>query len=504
MPPQDWRRSVLIAEHVPHLTRAEYNRVPLTRRVLADLDTPLSAYAKLAIGKYSFLLESVEGGEKWGRYSIIGLPARRTIEVRGHQLVVREGDAVIEDLELDDPLDFIETYQAGFSAPALEDLPRFCGGLVGYFGYDTVRLVEPRLAGSNPPDPLDMPDIFLLQVDEFLIFDNLRGELILVKYVDADDRAARTSAESELEALAQRLQAPLPSFPASTATTPVEEADFESEFGSEAFMAAVDRIKQYIVDGDVMQVVLAQRLSVELDVAPLNVYRALRHLNPSPYLFFLDFGDFHVVGSSPEILVRLEDGLVTTRPLAGTRRRGQTQEEDAELERELLADPKERAEHLMLIDLGRNDIGRVAKTGTVRVTEKMVIERYSHVMHISSNVEGELQDGRSAIDVLRATLPVGTLSGAPKIRAMEIIDELEPVKRGVYGGAVGYLSWNGNMDTAIAIRTAVIKNGRLYIGAGCGIVADSVPQLEWDESMNKGRAIFRAVRMAQAGLEPSD
>ena len=495
---------MLKAEHSHRLQDAEYNRVPLTRRVLADLDTPLSAYVKLALGKHSFLLESVEGGEKWGRYSIIGLPARRTIEVRGNRVVVSEDGAVIADLDVDDPLAFIETYQAGFRAPALKDLPRFCGGLVGYFGYDTVRFIEPRLRDSHPPDPLDVPDIFLLQVDEFLIFDNLRGELVLVKYVDADDETARVSAEADLEKLAQRLKAPLPSFPTSVTVNPVEETDFESEFGTKAFMAAVDRIKQYIVDGDVMQVVLAQRLSVELDVPPLDVYRALRHLNPSPYLFFLDFGEFHVVGSSPEILVRLEDGLVTTRPLAGTRPRGRTPEEDVRLERELLTDPKECAEHLMLIDLGRNDIGRVAKTGTVRVTEKMVIERYSHVMHISSNVEGELQDGKSAIDVLRATLPVGTLSGAPKIRAMEIIDELEPVKRGVYGGAVGYLSWNGNMDTAIAIRTAVMKDGRLYIEAGCGVVADSVPQFEWDESMNKGRAIFRAVAMAQSGLEPSD
>ncbi len=493
-----------MAGHAQHLPDAAYNRVPLTRRVLADLDTPLSAYVKLALGRYSFLLESVEGGEKWGRYSIIGLPARRTIEVRDNRVIVKEGGTVIDDLEVDDPLAYIETYQAGFSAPELEDLPRFCGGLVGYFGYDTVRFVEPRLRGSNPPDPLDMPDIFLLQVDEFLIFDNLRGELVLVKYVDVDDEAARVCAERDLEKLAQRLKAPLPNVATIGAASAVKESDFESEFGSEAFIAAVDRIKQYIVDGDVMQVVLAQRLSVELDVAPLDVYRALRHLNPSPYLFFLDLGEAHVVGSSPEILVRLEDGVVTTRPLAGTRPRGRTPEEDDKLEKELLADPKERAEHLMLIDLGRNDIGRVAKTGTVRVTEKMVVERYSHVMHISSNVEGELQDGRSAIDVLRATLPVGTLSGAPKIRAMEIIDELEPVKRGVYGGAVGYLSWNGNMDTAIAIRTAVMKGGRLYIEAGCGVVADSVPQLEWDESMNKARAIFRAVAMAQGGLEPSD
>ena len=491
-------------KRINELRGAEYKRVPATRRVLADLDTPLSVYAKLARGKHSFLLESVEGGEKWGRYSIIGLPATRTIVVRGNRVTVSEGERAIEEMTVEDPLAFIEAYQARFTVPPSEDLPRFCGGLVGYFGYDAVRFVEPRLRDTSPPDPLNTPDIFLLQADEFVIFDNLRGELLLVNYIDADDRSARECAAGKLEELAQRLKAPVPAFPVATGNTPADEADFDSEFGSEAFIRAVERVKQYIIDGDVMQVVLAQRLSIDLDVPPLHVYRALRHLNPSPYLFYLNLGDFHVVGSSPEILVRLEDGLVTTRPLAGTRPRGRSPEEDLALERELLSDPKERAEHLMLIDLGRNDIGRVSETGSVRVTEKMVIERYSHVMHISSNVEGTLQAGKTAMDVLRATLPVGTLSGAPKIRAMEIIDELEPVKRGVYGGAVGYLSWNGNMDTAIAIRTAVMKEGRLYIEAGCGIVADSVPQLEWEETMNKGRAIFRAVAMAQSGLEPAD
>jgi len=479
-------------------------RVPLTRRVLADLDTPLSAYAKLALGKNSFLLESIEGGEKWGRYSIIGLPARRTIEVRGNQVLVRENNAVIEDLILEDPMEFIESYHNRFSVSSPEDLPRFCGGLVGYFGYDTVRFVEPHLAKSTPPDPLKMPDIYLLQIDDFLIFDNLRGEITLVKYVDTEDRDAEKKARDYLDGLSQRLKAPLPDFSRHQTVEAVKETDFHSEFGRERFLAAVDSVKRYIVDGDVMQVVLAQRLSVELKISPLDVYRALRHLNPSPYLFFFDLGDFHVVGSSPEILVRVENGLITTRPLAGTRPRGDTPEEDSRLERELLADPKECAEHLMLIDLGRNDVGRVAKTGTVRVTEKMTIERYSHVMHISSNIEGQLREDCSAIDVLRVALPVGTLSGAPKIRAMEIINELEPIKRGVYGGAIGYLSWNGNMDTAIAIRTAVVKNGRLYVQVGCGVVADSVPQTEWEESMNKGRAMINAVSMAQSGLQLMD
>ncbi len=485
------------------LRAAGYNRVPVTRRVLADLDTPLSAYAKLALGRHTFLLESVEGGEKWGRYSIIGLPAVRTIVVCGNHVAVCDHGVPVEEFESEDPLTFIADYQARIHAPTVEELPRFCGGLVGYFGYDTVRYIEPRLRASMPPDPLGTPDIYLMQVDEFVIFDNLRGELLLVKYIDTNDEALLDDAKRELAALAARLQAPAPAFPLHSTDAPLREVDFQSEFGRESFQQAVERIKQYIVDGDVMQVVLAQRLSVELSLPPLNVYRALRHLNPSPYLFFLDLGDFQVIGSSPEVLVRLENGIVTSRPLAGTRSRGRTMEEDAALERELLSDPKELAEHLMLIDLHRNDIGRVVEIGSVRVTEQMVIERYSHVMHISSNVEGRLRADKSAMDVLRATLPVGTLSGAPKIRAMQIIDELEPVKRGIYGGAVGYLSWNGNMDTAIAIRTAVMHQGRLYIEAGAGIVADSVPQLEWEETMNKGRAIFRAVAMAQNGLEPA-
>ena len=482
---------------------AVIRRVALTRRVLADLDTPLSVYAKLGLGRHSFLLESVEGGEKWGRYSIIGLPATRTLVVRGNEVTVSDGDRVVEQHTVPDPLTFVAAYLERYDAPELPELPRFCGGLVGYFGYDTVRYVEPRVAATSPPDALGTPDIYLLQVDDFVVFDNLRGELMLVKYVDADDEQARHAGEAELARLAVRLREPLPALPVDRAAQTSSERDFVSEFGHEAFLAAVERIKRYIVDGDVMQVVPSQRMSAEVDIAPISIYRALRHLNPSPYLYFFDLGDFHVVGSSPEILVRVEDGVVTTRPLAGTRPRGRTEDEDQRLEQELLADPKELAEHLMLIDLGRNDIGRVAEIGSVEVTEKMVIERYSHVMHISSTVEGRLRADKTALDALRATLPVGTLSGAPKIRAIEIIDELEPVRRGIYGGAVGYLSWNGNMDTAIAIRTAVIKDGRLYIQAGCGVVADSVPELEWQETLNKGRAIVRAVAMASGGLEPN-
>ncbi len=476
-----------------------YNRVPVTRRVLADLDTPLSVYLKLAAGPYSYLLESVEGGEKWGRYSIIGLPARRRLAVAGHELTETMDGEVVARADIADPLAHVRDYLGRVRVPPVE-ISRFVGGLVGYFGYDTVRYVEPRLAASTPRDPLGTPDILLMVSDEFVVFDNLKGEMQLVCYVDPADPGALDRANRRLDELIARLAEPL-RLPAPAATgAAAGERDFASGFGREAFIAAVERIKHYIVEGDVMQVVPSQRMSVPLAAAPIDVYRALRHLSPSPYLFFMDLDDFQIVGSSPEILVRLDERTVTTRPLAGTRRRGATAEEDRALEAELLADPKEIAEHLMLIDLGRNDIGRVAETGSVRVTEQMVIERYSHVMHISSNVEGTLRTDLDALDVLKATLPVGTLSGAPKIRAMEIIDELEPVKRGIYGGAVGYLSWNGNMDTAIAIRTAVIKDGRLSIQVGCGVVADSVPNLEWEETLNKGRAMFRAVEMAERGL----
>ena len=484
------------------------SRVPVVQEVLADLDTPLSVYLKLADAPYSYLLESAEGGEKWGRYSIIGLPCSTVIRVRGHQVTVETDGQVAESVDTDDPLAFIEDYRRRFEIPddALEreGLPRFMGGLVGYFGYDTVRFIEPRLADSTPPDPLGTPDILLMVSNEVIVFDNMRGRMQLISLVDPERPGAREAARARLAGLAARLAGPVPELPRTHANRPPEETDFVSEFGRDGFMAAVDRIREYTRAGDVMQVVLAQRMSVPFGAAPIDLYRALRSLNPSPYMYYMHLDDFHVVGSSPEILARVENGRIVNRPLAGTRRRGHTEEEDLALERELLADPKEIAEHLMLIDLGRNDVGRVAETGSVKVTERFVIERYSHVMHISSNVEGRLRADRTAMDVLRATLPVGTLSGAPKIRAMEIIDELEPVKRGVYGGAVGYLSWNGNMDTAIAIRTAVIQDGVLYIEAGGGIVADSIPRLEWKESMNKGRAIFRAARMAEQGLRELD
>jgi len=383
-------------------------------------------------------------------------------------------------------------------------LPRFCGGLVGYFGYDAVRYIEAKLKDADQEDPLQTPDILLMVSDEVVVFDNLSGKLLMVVHVDAGQPDAWARGQARLDELMQQLRQPVTIPGVLKESRQVSEDDFVSGFTREGFEAAVKRVKEYIVEGDAMQVVLSQRLSIPFQAPPLDLYRALRSLNPSPYMYYLDLDDFHIVGSSPEILVRLEDGVVTVRPIAGTRPRGKDESEDLLLEKELLADPKELAEHLMLIDLGRNDAGRVSEIGSVELTEKMLIERYSHVMHIVSNVVGRIKEGMSAIDVLRATFPAGTVSGAPKIRAMEIIDELEPVKRGVYAGAVGYLSWTGNMDTAIAIRTAVIKNGLLHIQAGAGIVADSVPASEWAETMNKGRAIFRAVSQAQAGLDSNE
>lgn len=474
-----------------------YKRIPISREALADLDTPLSVYLKLAQGPYSYLLESAEGGEKWGRYSIIGLPARTIISVSGSYIEVKTDGEVVEALDSEDPLTFIEDFLDRFKVEGCDAMPRFFGGLVGYFGYDTVRYVERRLAHSTPPDKLNTPDILLMVSEDVVVFDNLEGRMQLISLIDPDDPSARAQGEQRLLKFANQLAQPVQGLESGGSNHRVKESDFVSEFGEDAFKDAVERIRDYTKAGDIMQVVLAQRMHIPFQAPSINLYRALRRLNPSPYMYFMDLGDFEVIGSSPEILARLEDGVITNRPLAGTRRRGHTPAEDLALEEELKNDPKEIAEHLMLIDLGRNDVGRVAKAGSVKVTEQFSIERYSHVMHLSSNVEGELEAGKSAMDLLRAALPVGTLSGAPKVRAMEIIDELEPVKRGIYGGAIGYLAWNGNMDTAIAIRTAVVKDGFLYIEAGGGIVHDSIPRLEWKESLNKGRAIFRAAAMAE-------
>ena len=490
-------------EQFEALAKQGHNRIPVMHEVLADLDTPLSVYLKLADGPYSYLFESVHGGEKWGRYSIIGLPCQTLLKVYGHRVIIEEKGKIVEDLEVQDPLDFIEQFQARYQVAEVENLPRFTGGLVGYFGYDTIRYIEPKLADCPNPDHINNPDIMLMVSDEVVVFDNLSGSMYVIVHADPTQDGSLVLAQTKIQELIAKMRGAA-ARPADGKPRRINEADFVSGFSEDSYKKAVERIKEYVLEGDCMQVVISQRLSIPFSAPPLNLYRALRGLNPSPYMYFMHMGDFHVVGSSPEILTRLEDGEVTVRPIAGTRRRGHNEEEDLALEQELLADPKELAEHLMLIDLGRNDTGRVAEIGSVQLTDKMIVERYSHVMHIVSNVTGKLKEGMSAIDVLRATFPAGTVSGAPKIRAMEIIDELEPVKRGVYSGAVGYLSWNGNMDTAIAIRTAVIKDDTLHIQAGAGIVADSIPRLEWKETMNKGRAVFKAVELAEAGLDVID
>jgi anthranilate synthase component 1 len=481
-----------------------YNRIPLVREVLADLETPLGVYLKLAQGPYSYFLESMQGGEKWGRYSFIGLPCSTVLKVSGAELTVEQDGKILEAHTTSDPFAFIAGFQQRYripdTRPELQKLPRFNGGLVGYFGYDTVRYVERKVAASAPPDTVHTPDIVLMVSEAVVVFDNLRGRMTLIVYADTAQKDAYAQSQRKLDGLVAKLAQPAAPPPLAKGRV-VDEGDFVSSFGQAEYEKAVDCIKEYIVAGDVMQVVLAQRMSLPYTGAPLNVYRALRLLNPSPYMVFMDMADFHIVSASPEILARVEDGRITVRPLAGTRRRGKTEAEDIALEQELLGDAKEIAEHLMLIDLSRNDAGRVSKIGSVEVTRRMFVERYSHVMHIASTVESDIAADKSALDVLKATLPVGTLSGAPKVRAMEIIDEFEPVKRGIYGGAMGYLSWNGNMDMAIAIRTAVIKDGVLYIEAGAGIVADSVPSSEWEETLNKARAMFHAVKLAESGLQ---
>ncbi|MCO5055111.1 anthranilate synthase component I [Thermomonas sp.] len=477
-----------------------FTLVPVVREVLSDLDTPLSVYLKLADGPHTYLFESVEGGERFGRYSIIGLPARRVYEFRGHTLSVRELGEVIESREVADPLAEVERLRAAHKVPQIDGLPGFNGGLVGWFGFECIEYIEPRLKVNAKPDELGTPDILLMQSDELAVFDNLKGRLYLIVHADPTAPQAWAQANRRLDALTHRLRHGGAPYPETLQPAALDEADFVSGFTREGFIDAVQKAQDYIRSGDAFQVVLSQRMSVPFQARPVDVYRALRALNPSPYMYFLDVGGTQVVGSSPEILVRQQAGKVTVRPIAGTRPRGKTVEEDQALEAELLADPKERAEHLMLIDLGRNDAGRVSVAGSVEVGEQFVIERYSHVMHIVSEVTGALQPGLSYADVLRATFPAGTVSGAPKIRALEIIRELEPIKRNVYAGAIGYIGWHGDADTAIAIRTAVIQDGRLHVQAGAGIVFDSDPQKEWEETMNKGRALFRAVAQAAKGL----
>ncbi|HTS23937.1 MAG TPA: anthranilate synthase component I [Casimicrobiaceae bacterium] len=476
-----------------------FNRIPLILESFADLDTPLSLYVKLANRPFSFLLESVVGGERFGRYSFIGLPATTRIAARGDQLEVFEGAAVAER-HRGDPLDFLARFQRRYRAAPVPGGPRFCGGLAGCFSYDTVRYIEPKLAASAPPATpalAAVPDILLLLTEELAVVDNLSGKISLIVYADPAWPRSYEDALERLQALRRRLREPV-DIPFQTAT---KASEATSEFGVEAFQAAVARAREYIAAGDIMQVVLSQRMAMPFAASPLSLYRALRSLNPSPYMFYYDFGDLHVVGASPEILVRKEGGVVTLRPIAGTRARGASRDADEALAAEMLADPKEIAEHVMLLDLGRNDVGRVASIGTVKVTERMAVERYSHVMHMVSNVEGRLKPGLTALDVLRASFPAGTVSGAPKVRAMEIIDELEPSRRGIYAGAVGYISFHGDMDLAIAIRTAVVREGMLYAQVGAGIVHDSVPETEWRETISKARAVLRAAEMAQSGLD---
>lgn len=480
-----------------------YNRIPLITEAFADLETPLSLYLKLAYanggGKHSFLLESVVGGERFGRYSFIGLPARTLLRSTGFSTEVVTDGVVVETFE-GNPLDFITAYQQRFKVALRPGMPRFCGGLAGYFGYDAVRFIEPKLAKTHKPGGIDTPDILLLQCEELAVIDNLSGRLYLIVYADPGQPEAFHNAKRRLAELGDKLKYSV----TAPAVRRGASHGVEREFGKADYIAAVLRAKEYIAAGDMMQVQVGQRLRKRYTESPLSLYRALRSLNPSPYMYFYDMGEFQIVGASPEILVRHEhaaDGhKVTIRPLAGTRPRGATPELDKALEAELGNDPKERAEHVMLIDLARNDIGRIAKTGSVKVTEAFTVERYSHVMHIVSNVEGLLKDGMTNLDVLRATFPAGTLTGAPKIRAMEIIDELEPVKRGIYGGACGYLSFAGDMDVAIAIRTGIVKDQVLYVQAAAGIVADSVPELEWQETEAKARALIRAAELVEEGF----
>ena len=489
-----------------------YNRIPLVATAFADLDTPLSLYLKLvapggqpgAAGRYSFLLESVVGGERFGRYSFIGLPARTVLRASGFGAdarteVVTNGQ--VTETVPGNPLDFIAAYQERFRIALPPGLPRFCGGLAGYFGYDTVRHIEKKLQASCPPDTLGCPDILLLHTEEVAVIDNLSGQLFLIVYADPAAPQAYARARQRLDELRERLRQPV----APPQVPPGAPQPVQREFDKADYLRAVERAKELIAAGDFMQVQVGQRLHKRYTAAPLSLYRALRSLNPSPYMYYYDMGDFHIIGSSPEILVRLEAApegrSVTIRPLAGTRPRGATPEADKATEAELVADPKERAEHVMLIDLARNDIGRIAQVGSVQVTEAFAVERYSHVMHIVSNVQGRLRQGMTNMDVLKATFPAGTLSGAPKVHAMELIDELEPTKRGLYGGACGYISYAGDMDLAIAIRTGIVKNQTLYVQAAAGVVADSVPELEWKETEHKARALLRAAELVEEGLQ---
>jgi anthranilate synthase component 1 len=487
------------------LANEGFNRIPLIAEAFADLETPLTLYLKLAqtqnTGKNTFLLESVVGGERFGRYSFIGLPANTVLRTFGQRTEIVTNGLVVET-HAGNPLDFIEQFQARFKVALRPGLPRFCGGLAGYFGYDTVRHIEKKLADTAPRDDLGLPDIQLMVTEELAVIDNLSGKLYLIVYANTSEPEAYSKARQRLKDLRMMLRRGVDA-PVTSSSVRTEAV---RDFSKEDYLKAVAKAHEYVMAGDLMQVQIGQRIRKPYVDNPLTLYRALRSLNPSPYMYYYNFGDMQIVGASPEILVRNEsaaDGSkkVTLRPIAGTRPRGATPERDAELSRELLADPKEIAEHVMLIDLARNDLGRISEIGSVNVTERLVVEKYSHVQHIVSNVEGKLKQGMSNLDVLRATFPAGTLTGAPKVRAMEVIDELEPTKRGIYGGACGYLSFGGEMDVAIAIRTGVIKDGMLYVQAAAGIVADSIPEMEWQETENKARAVLRAAEQVQDGLD---
>ncbi len=469
-----------------------FNHIPLSREVVVDTDTPLALYLKLANTPFTYFLESVQGGEKWGRYSFIGLSAETIIKVKEYEVLVEKNGHLHQQYQVDDPLAWIQNYQEQFKVPQLDHLPDFNGGLVGYFGYEIIRYIEPKLKNIDKKDELDVPDILLMLSNDLLVVDNLTSKVHIITHVNPDKESFE-DAVVKLNSIERNIKKSI--IHDSPKSEKIKSQDFVSNFGKENFVSAVEKVQKYITAGDVMQVVPSQRLSCKFKSNPVELYRQLRILNPSPYMYYLHLDDFAIVGSSPEILTRVDnDNVATIRPIAGTRSRGKTKEEDVNNEKDLLSDEKEIAEHLMLIDLGRNDLGRIAKTGTVNLTDKMFIERYSHVMHIVSNVECELKDDMSSIDVLRATFPAGTLSGAPKVRAMEIIDEVETLKRNIYSGAIGNLSWHGGMDLAIAIRTAIVKNEVLYVQAGAGIVHDSIPEMEWQETMDKAQALIRAAQ----------
>ncbi len=487
-----------------HLKQAGFVTIPVFRQRLADTETPLTVFARLRQHKLAYLFESVEGGETWARYSMIGLGESTVFSCNAGILTIQDEQGHLTTQPCSDPFQYIRDYQAQFKVPPhalTPQLPHFTGGLVGYFGHDTVRYIEPRLTNVPAADPVGLPDLWMMLSKTVIVFDNLKDTMFLITHADATQHDGYTQAQQRLDKLEQLLAQPV-NLVAKPHTAPI----FHSLTGKDKYLETIEKVKEYIRAGDVMQVVPGHRMVSDFDGDPISVYRALRHLNPSPYLFLVqgytlqDQEPFYIVGSSPEILCRLEEGIATVRPLAGTRPRGKTHEEDLALEKDLLSDEKEIAEHLMLIDLGRNDIGRVSKIGQVQVTEQMAIERYSHVMHIVSNVQGEVLDNVDALDVLKATFPAGTLSGAPKIRAMEIIDELEPVKRGVFGGAVGYLGWHGEMDMSIAIRTGIIREDKIYVQAGAGLVADSSPESEWNETQIKARAVIKAVELSSNGL----